>query len=77
MMYQNEPWIDAPSELDRIVNSWIPVDAQLSHLMGLGADAPGITLDVSVPYLSTGPGSGIASLMFPLLSGTKGLLRLV
>ena len=85
---QEEYGLDIPAEVDRIVTSWIAVDTQLSRLIGIDPDAlsatpgtggriPGILLDISVPELTTGPGEGIAALMFPVLSGIKGLVRLV
>jgi hypothetical protein len=77
-------------EVDRIVTPWIAVDSQLSRLIGLNPDAPsatsvsvtdgattGILLDITVPELTTGPGKGVAALMFPLLSNVRGLVRLV
>jgi len=77
----------APGQVDKVVTSWIAVDTHLSRLIGLGPDTPvtsvadvmttGIALDISVPYLTKGPGRGVAALMFPLLSGVKGLVRLV
>lgn len=74
--------------IDEVVTPWIAVDTQLSRLMGLNPDAlsatsamdgttTGILLDISIPELTTGPGKGVAALMFPLLSSVKGLVRLV
>ena len=88
MAHPENSRLDIPTEIDKIVNSWIPVDSQLSHLMGPSPDLPsttsvpggttaGITLDVSIPNIQTGPCKGVAALMFPMLSDTKGLLRLV
>lgn len=87
-MVHREARYDATREINEIVASWVPVDAELSQLIGLSPDLPsatsapgcttaGITLDVSVPHLTFGHGAGIAALMFPVLSGTKGVLRLV
>ena len=75
-------------EVDRIATPWIAVDSQLSRLIGLNPDTPsttsvpdggttGILLDITVPELTTGPGKGVAALMFPLLSSVKGSVRLV
>ena len=87
-MVKRETRYDATWEIDEIVASWVPVDAELSQLIGLNPDLPsatftpgcttaGITLDVTVPHLTFGHGAGVAALMFPVLSGTKGVLRLV
>lgn len=78
---------EVPQEVDRMVTSWIPVDAQLWQFIGPspeaasakslpGVTAAGITLDVRVMSVDTGPGSGIAALAFPLLSCAEGALRL-
>ena len=72
-------------EVDKIVTPWVAVDMQLSRLIDLDPDTvsvtdgatAGILLDISVPELTTGPGKGIAGLMFPLLSSVEGLVRLV
>lgn len=75
-------------EVDKIATPWIAVDTQLSRLIGLDPDTispvsvtdgatAGILLDISVPELTTGPGRGIAELMFPSLSSVEGLVRLV
>ena len=75
-------------QMDGIVTPWITVDSQLSRLVGLNPDTPpaisvtdgattGITPDITVPEVITGPGKGIAALMFPLLSSVKDLVRLV
>jgi len=88
MMHPRSPRPSVPDEVDRLTTPWIAVDAQLSALIGFNPDAPsatsvtdgktmGIVLDISIPELTTGPGKGIAALMFPLLSGIKGLIRLV
>ena len=74
-------------EIDKMVTSWIAVDTQFSWLIGLDPDAlsgtsvtgdagVGIHLDITIPELTTGPGKGIAGLMFPVLSTAK-LVRLV
>lgn len=75
-------------KVDKLIASWTAIDTQLSRLIGFDPDAPsvmtvtddataGISLDISVPDLSAGPGKGVAALMFPLLSDIKGLVRLV
>ena len=92
MLYQDrgesQLELDAPREVEKIVTSWVPVDKQLSRLIGFSPGIPsgtslpgvttaGITLDVSVTKVSTGPGNGVPARMFPLLSDTEGLVRLV
>ena len=90
MTFPNNPTrgFDAPAEVDKLVTPWIAVDTQLARLVGLNPDVPSVTsatdysvakilLDISVPDLTTGPGKGVAVLMFPLLSDIKGLIRLV
>ena len=88
MVYPRASRREPPGEVDNIVTPWIAVDAQLSRLMGLSPDAPsetsmlggttgGISLDVSVTYVGKGTGNRAPALMFPLLSGASGFLRLV
>ena len=88
MTHPEPSGLDVPGEVDKLTTPWIPVDAQLSALIGFDPDAPsttsftdgkttGLLLDVTVPELTTGPGKGVAALMFPLLSSIKGLVRLV
>lgn len=69
--------LDVSGEVDRMVNYWIPIDNKLWCLLGHSPGAQGITLDVSVTNVSTGPGNGIAALMFPVLSQIEGIVRLV
>ena len=89
-MYPKGPGLRTPKEVDRLVAAWIPVDTQLSQLIGFSPDTPsasatsvrdnvtaGILLDITIPELTTGPGEGIAALMFPLLSDIKEFVRLV
>lgn len=87
-MFQDTQLTYLPRGVDKIASYWIPVDAQLSNLIGAspealpvtplpGVTSAGITLDVSVTNLLTGPGNGIAALMFPILSNVEGLVRLV
>lgn len=75
MMDSGSSGSDTPREVKKVVAYWSPVDVQLSRL--ISPETSGITLDISVPDVSNGPGKGIASLMFPNLSGTGGVLRLV
>jgi len=90
MMHPGDPGPRTSEEVDTLVAAWIPVDTQLSRLIGFSPGAPstsvtsvednataGILLDITVPELTTGPGEGVAALMFPLLSDIKGLVRLV
>jgi hypothetical protein len=72
-------------EVREMVVSCMSVDAELSRLIGLSSEAPsapggtfpGITVDVSVTDLTNDFDEGIAALMFPLMSGAEGVLRLV
>lgn len=75
-------------DVDELVTPWIAVDTQLSRLIEPNIETPsttsvtdstaaGVLLDISVPDVTTGPGKGVATLMFPSLSGVKGLVRLV
>jgi len=90
MMHPNNPIPCVSEEVDRLVAARIPVDTQLSRLIGFSSDTPsasatsakgnmtaGILLDITIPELTTGPGKGVATLMFPLLSDIEGLVRLV
>jgi hypothetical protein len=90
MMYPNTTTrgLDVSAEVDKLVTPWIAVDTQLGRLVGLNPDPPSATsatdgttarilLDITVPDLTTGPGKGVAALMFPLLNDIKGLFRLV
>ena len=75
-------------KVDELATPWTAVDVQLSRLIGFSPDTlsatsvaggmvAGVLLDISVPDLTTGPGKGVAALMFPLLSDMKGFVRLV
>jgi len=73
-------------DVDKLVAPWVPVDTQLSRLVGFSPETSasvtdgttaGILLDITVPKMPAGLGKGIAALMFPLLSDIKGLVRLV
>ena len=63
---------EVAGEADRIVDSWTPVDNQLSRLIGPSPGALGITVYVSVANVSTGARKGKAKSMFPLISSTEG-----
>ena len=70
--------------VEKIINWWIPVDAQLSQAISPDVShipcgtTTGITFDVSVTDVLAGPGEGIAASMFPLLTNiTDDLPRLV
>ena len=87
MMYSDRVWA-RPEDPDQVITPWIALDAQLLQLIGLDpgilssasvADvaATGILLDISIPEPTTGPQKEIASLVFPLMSSIKGLVRLV
>jgi hypothetical protein len=86
MTYPNNPTrgFDAPAEVDKLVTPWIAVDTQLARLVGLNPDVPSVTsatddsvakilLDISVPDLTTGPGKGVAVLMFPTAERHQGI----
>ena len=68
-------WNDS-READHIVNSWIPVDTELSDLIGSSPGAFGIMVHVSVTNVSTGERKGKAKSMFPLISETEGWLEI-
>lgn len=88
MVHQRSPERDTPRLVGEIETYWVPVDTQLLRLVGFSPDPPsatslpgattaGITLDVTVTGLRSGPGAGIGAKMFPMLSNAKGFLRLV
>ena len=89
MMYPKDPGPHTSEEVDELVAAWIPIDTQLSRLIGFSPDTlsasatsakdnttGGILLDITIPEVATGPGEGVAALMLPLLSDIKGLVRL-
>jgi len=86
MMYPEDSGLHTSKDIDGLVASWVPVDTQLSRLVGFSPDSAasvtdgttaGILLDITIPELTTGPGKGVAALLFPRLSDIKGLVRLV